>query len=169
MIIYVREGSHLRLFDKMGAHWIKHEGAQASISPSGRRMPSASPSSAISTTGTAAAMSCAIASGAGIWEIFAPDVPTGVRLQIRDPRPGRRMLLPLKADPFARRSELRPKTASVTAPELLQEWEDEAHLKHWSEDRQAPSADLHLRGACRLLAAARRRHVPVLGRTGLAG
>ena len=53
---YIAEGSHLRLFDKMGAHPLDHEGATASISPSGRRTPGASRSSATSTTGTAGAM-----------------------------------------------------------------------------------------------------------------
>jgi hypothetical protein len=49
---YARQGSHLRLFDKM-------KGQPASTLPSGRRTRSASPSSAISTIGMGAAMSCA--------------------------------------------------------------------------------------------------------------
>jgi 1,4-alpha-glucan branching enzyme len=36
---YIGEGTHLRLFDKLGAHPIEHEGAAACISPSGRPMP----------------------------------------------------------------------------------------------------------------------------------
>ena len=129
---YAREGSDLRLFDKMGAHWIKHEGAQgihfAVWAPNAQRVSVVGDFN--NWDGRRHVMR--LRAGAGIWEIFAPDVPTGVgyKFEIRGQNG---VLLPLKADPFARRSELRPKTASVTAPELLQEWEDEAHLKHWSE------------------------------------
>ncbi|MBW9116199.1 1,4-alpha-glucan branching protein GlgB [Rhizobium cauense] len=136
---YVREGSHLRLFDKMGAHWIKHEGAQgihfAVWAPNAQR---------VSVVGDFNGWDgrrhvMRFRSGAGIWEIFAPDVPTGVayKFEIRG-QDG--VLLPLKADPFARRSELRPKTASVAASELLQEWDDEAHQKHWgtTDKRRQP-------------------------------
>ncbi len=129
---YAREGSDLRLFDKMGAHWIKHEGAQgihfAVWAPNAQRVSVVGDFN--NWDGRRHVMR--LRAGAGIWEIFAPDVPTGVayKFEIRG-QDG--VLLPLKADPFARRSELRPKNASVTTPELLQEWEDEAHLKHWSE------------------------------------
>ncbi|MBB3541681.1 MULTISPECIES: 1,4-alpha-glucan branching protein GlgB [unclassified Rhizobium] len=136
---YAREGSDLRLFDKMGAHWINHEGAQgihfAVWAPNAQR---------VSVVGDFNGWDgrrhvMRFRSGAGIWEIFAPDVPTGVayKFEIRG-QDG--VLLPLKADPFARRSELRPKTASVAAPELLQEWDDEAHLKHWgtTDKRRQP-------------------------------
>lgn len=136
---YVREGSHLRLFDKMGAHWIKHEGAQgihfAVWAPNAQR---------VSVVGDFNGWDgrrhvMRFRSGVGIWEIFAPDVPTGVayKFEIRG-QDG--VLLPLKADPFARRSELRPKTASVAASELLQEWDDEAHQKHWgtTDKRRQP-------------------------------
>ncbi len=129
---YAREGSDLRLFDKMGAHWIKHEGAQgihfAVWAPNAQRVSVVGDFN--NWDGRRHVMR--LRAGAGIWEIFAPDVPTGVayKFEIRG-QDG--VLLPLKADPFARRSELRPKNASVTTPELLQEWEDEAHLKHWGE------------------------------------
>jgi 1,4-alpha-glucan branching enzyme len=50
----------------------------------------------------------------GVWELFLPGVQPGARykfeLLARDGR-----LLPQKADPYARRSELRPATASVVA------------------------------------------------------
>ena len=50
----------------------------------------------------------------GVWEIFLPAVATGAKYkyQIRA-RDGR--VLPLKADPYALQSELRPATASVVA------------------------------------------------------
>ena len=43
------------------------------------------------------------------------------------------MRLPLKADPFAFRSELRPATASVTASPVRHDWGDEAHRAFWSK------------------------------------
>ena len=51
----------------------------------------------------------------GVWEVFLPGVGPGARYkyELLD-RDGR--LLPLKADPVARGSELRPRTASVVAP-----------------------------------------------------
>jgi 1,4-alpha-glucan branching enzyme len=51
---------------------------------------------------------------AGIWELFIPGVPLGVRYkyELVDRDGG---LLPLRADPFAFASELRPATASLVA------------------------------------------------------
>ncbi|MBB3137571.1 1,4-alpha-glucan branching enzyme [Rhizobium pisi] len=129
---FAREGSHLRLFDKMGAHLIKHDGAQgihfAVWAPNAQRVSVVGDFN--NWDGRRHVMR--FRADSGIWEIFAPDVPLGVayKFEIRG-QDG--VLLPLKADPFARRSELRPKTASITAAELVQEWEDEAHLKHWRE------------------------------------
>ncbi|NNG69004.1 1,4-alpha-glucan branching protein GlgB [Rhizobium laguerreae] len=129
---FAREGSHLRLFDKMGAHLIKHDGAQgihfAVWAPNAQRVSVVGDFN--NWDGRRHVMR--FRADSGIWEIFAPDVPIGVayKFEIRG-KDG--VLLPLKADPFARRSELRPKTASITAAELEQEWEDEAHLKHWRE------------------------------------
>src|SRR5690606_9225472 len=40
--------------------------------------------------------------------------------------------LPLKADPFAFASELRPATASLVAPPLAHDWGDAAHRAHWA-------------------------------------
>jgi len=50
----------------------------------------------------------------GVWEIFLPGVAIGAhyKFEIRTPSGA---LLPLKADPYARFSELRPATASVVA------------------------------------------------------
>ncbi len=58
---YIAEGSHLRLFDKLGAHLIAMKARTACISPSGRPTRGESPSSATSTTGTAVAIPCASA------------------------------------------------------------------------------------------------------------
>ena len=50
----------------------------------------------------------------GVWEIFLPDVAIGARYKY-EIRSGDGRVLPLKADPYALRAELRPATASVVA------------------------------------------------------
>ncbi|MBB4952496.1 1,4-alpha-glucan branching enzyme [Agrobacterium vitis] len=127
---FVREGSHLRLFDKMGAHPINHQGADgfhfAVWAPNAKR---------VSVVGDFNEWDgrrhvMRLRRDTGIWEIFAPDIRPGAKykFEIIGIDGG---VLPLKADPFARRSELRPQTASVTAAELSQKWEDDDHIKHW--------------------------------------
>jgi 1,4-alpha-glucan branching enzyme len=128
---YIGEGSHLRLFDKMGAHPIRHEGADgvhfAVWAPNARR---------VSVVGDFNAWdgrrhTMRLRRDTGIWEIFIPWVEPGLAYKFELLGPdGQR--LPLKADPFARASELRPATASVVAPDLRHGWRDEAHRAHWS-------------------------------------
>ncbi len=127
---YIREGSHLRLFDKMGAHPLNHEGVDgyhfAVWAPNARR---------VSVVGDFNQWDgrrhvMRLRQDTGIWEIFAPDVTAGTIYKYEIIGKNGE-LLPLKADPFARRSELRPKNASITTPEIDQTWEDEAHREHW--------------------------------------
>ncbi|TCQ20936.1 1,4-alpha-glucan branching protein GlgB [Rhizobium sp. PP-CC-3G-465] len=128
---YIREGSHLRLFDKLGAHPVRHEGVDgfhfAVWAPNARR---------VSVVGAFNAWDgrrhvMRLRLDTGIWEIFIPDVPAGTPYKYEIiGQDGQ--LQPLKADPFARRSELRPQTASVTTSEIAQVWEDEAHRAHWA-------------------------------------
>lgn len=129
---YVREGSHLRLFDKLGAHPIRHQGVDgvhfAVWAPNARRV------SVVGDfnrwDGRTHVMRLRV--DTGIWEIFAPDVPVGSAYKFEIVGVNGNVL-PLKADPFARRSELRPATASVVAAELEQEWDDEAHMDFWAK------------------------------------
>ena len=51
----------------------------------------------------------------GVWELFLPGVQPGARYKF-ELLDGAGSLLPQKADPYARQSELRPATASVVAP-----------------------------------------------------
>jgi 1,4-alpha-glucan branching enzyme len=128
---YIREGSHLRLFDKMGAHPIHHEGADgvhfAVWAPNARR---------VSVIGDFNAWDgrrhvMRLRRDTGIWEIFVPWVDPGLHYKYEViGADGER--LPLKADPFARASELRPATASVVAPDLEHEWGDASHRDYWS-------------------------------------
>jgi 1,4-alpha-glucan branching enzyme len=72
---------------------------------------------------------------AGVWELFVPHVQLGdlYKFELLD-RSGN--LLPLKADPYARRAELRPGTASIVAavPEPVAIGAERAALNN----RQAP-------------------------------
>ncbi|MCD1263005.1 1,4-alpha-glucan branching enzyme [Shinella sumterensis] len=129
---YIRQGSHLRLFDKMGAHPMTLEGIDgfhfAVWAPNAKR---------VSVVGDFNAWDgrrhmMRLRRDTGIWEIFLPEIGPGhaYKYEIVGPDGA---LVPLKADPFARRSELRPANASVTTGQIDQKWEDEAHLKHWAE------------------------------------
>jgi len=128
---YMAEGSHLRLFDKMGAHLIQHEGADgvhfAVWAPNARRVSVVGDFN--DWDGRRHPMRFRL--DTGIWEIFIPDIGAGrpYKYEIigRDGVP-----LPLKADPFAFQSELRPNTASLTTSPLAHIWGDAAHRKHWS-------------------------------------
>ena len=128
---YIREGSHLRLFDKLGAHPLKHEGVNgyhfAVWAPNASRVSVVGDFN--NWDGRRHVMR--LRRDTGIWEIFAPDIGPGTPYKFEIMGAGG-VPLPLKADPFARRAELRPKNASMTTPELVQDWEDEAHLKHWA-------------------------------------
>ena len=127
---YIAEGSHLRLFDKLGAHVIKHEGATgvhfAVWAPNARR---------VSVVGDfndwdGRRHTMRDRRDTGIWEVFIPDIGAGrpYKYEIIGPDGVR---LPLKADPFAFKSELRPATASVVAVPPAHEWGDEAHRNYW--------------------------------------
>ena len=129
---FIREGSHLRLFDKMGAHPLHHEGVDgfhfAVWAPNARRVAVVGDFNL--WDGRRHVMRKRL--DTGIWEIFAPDIGFGATYKFEIIGADGN-LLPLKADPYARRSELRPKTASMTTAELEQVWEDAAHRAHWSQ------------------------------------
>lgn len=129
---YIAEGSHLRLFDKLGSHRIDHEGASgmhfAVWAPNARRVSVVGPFN----DWDGRRHSMRLRQDTGIWEIFVPDVGEGqpYKYEIVGAQGVR---LPLKADPFAFRSELRPATASVTASPIRHDWGDEAHRDFWSK------------------------------------
>ncbi|MGH8397001.1 MAG: 1,4-alpha-glucan branching protein GlgB [Gammaproteobacteria bacterium] len=87
----------------------------------------------------------------GVWELFVPGVTTGTlyKFEIRNRDHG---MLHLKADPYARRAEYRPGTASIVAADNTYAWSDagwtgkrpdwlhapisvyEVHLGSWRRD-----------------------------------
>jgi 1,4-alpha-glucan branching enzyme len=129
--VLIAEGTHLRLFDKLGAHLIDHQGASgvhfAVWAPNARF---------VSVVGDfndwdhrRHLMRHRV--DIGVWEIFVPDIGAGRAYKYRIIGPDG-SLLPLKADPFAFASELRPKTASITARPAKPDWGDAAHRAHWA-------------------------------------
>jgi 1,4-alpha-glucan branching enzyme len=127
----IAQGSHLRLFDKMGAHLIHHEGAEgvhfAVWAPNSRL---------VSLVGDfndwdPRRHPMRNRKDIGVWEIFVPDIALGRAYKFHITAADGEVL-PLKADPFAFASELRPKTASVTALPGKEDWSDEAHRTHWA-------------------------------------
>ncbi|HEY1124077.1 MAG TPA: 1,4-alpha-glucan branching protein GlgB [Sphingobium sp.] len=128
--LLIAEGSHFRLFDKLGAHLIDHEGASgvhfAVWAPNARR---------VSVVGDfndwdGRRHLMRNRQDIGVWEIFIPDIGEwrAYKYEIVGPDG---VTLPLKADPFAFASEVRPKTASMTARPGKADWGDEAHRAHW--------------------------------------
>ncbi len=124
---YIGEGSHLRLFDKLGAHATEFEGVNgvhfAVWAPNASRVSVVGPFN--DWDGRRHVMRLRL--NTGIWEIFAPGLGPGTiyKFEITD---SAGKLLPLKADPLGQQSELRPKTASVVANPAPYPWTDQAYM-----------------------------------------
>jgi 1,4-alpha-glucan branching enzyme len=105
------EGTHLRLYDKLGAHPLTLDGvdgvAFALFAPNARRVSVVGDFN--SWDGRRHAMRVR---GNGFWEIFVPAAHIGDKYKYEIIGPDGAML-PLKSDPVAFAAELRPQTASV--------------------------------------------------------
>ena len=123
------EGKHTRLYDKLGAHHITHEGAPgvhfAVWAPHAIRVSVVGDFN--DWDGRRHQMRKRIDSG--IWEIFAPDVGIGTiyKYEIIAANGTRQ---PLKSDPFGFGAQLRPDTASVVVSTDPYVWSDDAHMAH---------------------------------------
>ena len=145
---YIGEGSHLRLFDKLGAHEMEFEGIHgthfAVWAPNAKRVSVVGPFN--DWDGRRNPMRNRFETG--IWEVFVPVLGTGHALQIRDRRRRTGKVLPLKADPFARQSELRPKTASVVPDPTPFDWTDAKYIEERAQKdwRRTPMSiyEVHL-------------------------
>ncbi|MDY0959708.1 MULTISPECIES: 1,4-alpha-glucan branching protein GlgB [unclassified Sphingomonas] len=126
------EGNHFRLYDKMGAHLIEHQGVAgvhfAVWAPNAER---------VAVVGDfndwnpgRHVMRCRL--DVGVWEIFIPDIGEGraYKFAITGPHGSEQ---PMKADPFAFAAELRPKTASITTAPPAHVWKDASHREHWAK------------------------------------
>ena len=144
---YINEGTHLRLFDKLGAHAMEFEGVPgvhfAVWAPNARRVSVVGPFN--DWDGRRHPMRNRI--DTGIWEVFIPSIGPGTIYKYEIVGQDG-TLRPLKADPFARQSELRPRTASVVADPTPFDWSDGKYIeqrgkKDW---RRAPISiyEVHL-------------------------
>ena len=105
------EGTHMHLYEKLGAHPIELDGvsgaAFAVFAPAARRV------SVVGDfnlwDGRRHAMRVR---GNGFWEIFVPEAKAGAKYKYEIIGPDGRML-PLKSDPLAFAAEVRPQTASI--------------------------------------------------------
>lgn len=124
----IGEGSHLRLWEKLGAHIIDHEGVRgthfAVWAPNAKRVSLIGDFNAwdgrrnvMRKTG-----------GSGVWEIFMPGLADGTvyKFELQDDQG---QLLPEKADPFGFGAEHPPRTASVVRDLHKYDWQDENWMK----------------------------------------
>lgn len=125
------EGTHMHLYDKLGAHLMTHQGVQGVLfavwAPNASR---------VSVVGQfndwdGRRHPMRPRGKSGIWEIFIPRIQQWdlYKYELLDAH-GR--LLPLKADPFAFASEMRPKTGSLVFNQENYQWKDE----DWLEKRK---------------------------------
>ena len=137
--LLIAQGTHFRLFDKLGAHLIRHEGASgvhfAVWAPNARL---------VSLVGDfndwdARRHPMRNRKDIGVWEIFIPDIGDYRAYKFHIVAADG-TVLPLKADPFAFAAELRPQTASMTMQIGKDDWGDAAHRAHWAsiDPRRAP-------------------------------
>jgi 1,4-alpha-glucan branching enzyme len=141
------EGTHRRLYERLGAHVITHEDVEgvhfAVWAPRARRVSVVGDFNA--WDGRRHVMRKRIDSG--LWEIFIPDIGEGAvyKFEIIG---AHGELLPLKADPFGYAAELRPSTASVVARTDAFPWTDAGFLaaRARQDARRAPMAiyEVHL-------------------------
>jgi len=137
--LLMAQGTHVCLYQKMGAHPIDHEGAKgvhfAVWAPNAQR---------VSVVGDfndwdGRRHQMRHRKDVGVWEIFIPDIADhrAYKFEIIGAKGA---LLPLKSDPFAFHCEVRPQTASLTTATLAHDWSDQAHRAHWAsvDSRRQP-------------------------------
>ncbi|AKQ66345.1 1,4-alpha-glucan (glycogen) branching enzyme, GH-13-type [Myxococcus hansupus] len=136
-LYYAGEGRHERLWERMGAHLLHHNGVR------GTSFAVWAPTAAgVSVVGDFNGWDGRLHSmrrmgSSGIWELFVPEVGEGTRYKF-EIRPGQGGANVLKADPFAFRTEVPPATASVVHDLARYQWNDAAWL-----DQRAQRHDVH--------------------------
>jgi 1,4-alpha-glucan branching enzyme len=129
------EGRHYDTYEKLGAHIQSVSGVRgvdfAVWAPSAQR---------VSVVGDfnhwdGRANPMRARGSSGVWELFLPELDEGAvyKYEIIGPQG---QLLPLKADPYGFRAELRPHTGSIVANLDTYEWKDAA----WMEQRRQANA-----------------------------
>ena len=129
--LLIAQGTHFRLYDKLGAHLIEHEGAAgthfAVWAPNAQRVAVVGDFNDWDAKRHVMRRRADI----GVWEIFLPDVGEGRAYKFAIVGPAGDAQ-PQKADPFAFAAELRPATASLTTRPASHKWGDAAHRAHWA-------------------------------------
>ena len=127
----IGEGRHLRLWEALGSRVREIEGVRgvhfAVWAPGAERVSVVGDFNVWDGRRTP----CRCLGSSGIWEIFVPGLEPGERYKFEIL--GKDGGLRLKADPLARRGELRPGTASVVADDAPFDWSDGG----WMADRAA--------------------------------
>jgi 1,4-alpha-glucan branching enzyme len=127
-LYYAGEGKHERLWERMGAHLIHHNGVRG-VSFAVWAPTAAGVSVVGDFNGWDGRLHAMRRMGAsGIWELFVPEVGDGARYKF-EIRPGHGGTRVLKSDPFAFRAEVPPATASVVHDLDRYRWADEQWLK----------------------------------------
>ena len=126
-LYFAGQGSHQRLWERMGAHTIHHNGILGTSFAVWA--PTAAGVSVIGDfNGWDGRLHAMREMGAsGIWELFVPEVSEGARYKF-EIRPASGPPFH-KADPFAFRAELAPATASVVHPLNRHRWKDESWMR----------------------------------------
>jgi len=141
------EGTHQRLYQRLGAHPITHEGVDGVLfavwAPQARRVSIVGDFN--EWDGRRHTMRKRVDSG--LWELFAPGLGEGTVDKYEIVGVGGN-LVPLKADPFGFGSEMRPSTASIVARTDNFTWGDDAHLawRSTADARRGPMSiyEVHL-------------------------
>ena len=126
------EGRHYDTYEKLGAHVITLEGVSgvqfAVWAPSAKR---------VSVVGDFNRWDGRVhpmraRGSSGLWEIFLPELNEGAIYKYEIVGPSGN-ILPLKADPYAFRAELRPNTGSVVSRLDHHKWNDAGWIYHRSQ------------------------------------
>ena len=126
-IYFAGEGRHQRLWEKLGAHFMHHQGASGVSFAVWAPM-----ADGVSVVGDFNSWDGRLHSmrslgGSGIWELFVPELGEGARYKF-EIRPKSGPLPFLKGDPLAFRTEVPPATASVVHSLQHYRWSDEKWL-----------------------------------------
>jgi 1,4-alpha-glucan branching enzyme len=140
-VYLLAEGNHLRNYERLGAHPTTMDGVKGTAfavwAPSASR---------VSVVGDfcrwdGRRLPMRKRHDCGVWELFVPGVEPGTlyKFEIKGPDGA---LLPLKADPYAFRSEQPPSTASIVLAPDAYHWSDADWMARRSaaQDRAAPIA-----------------------------
>ncbi|MFY9627358.1 MAG: 1,4-alpha-glucan branching protein GlgB [Methylocystis sp.] len=141
------EGEHQKLYERLGAHILEHEGSSGVLfavwAPNARRV------SVVGDFNQWDGRRCQMRKrvDSGIWEIFVPCVGAGTRYKYEIVGASG-ALTPLKADPFGRAGELRPATASIVVEDTHFPWTDGEYMdrRRSRDPRRAPMSiyEVHL-------------------------